>query len=345
MNPPATAEYQEAAALVSGWNRPLLVSHMRSDGDALGSLAAVRLALRSLGVEGTTVVFDALPARYEFMRSYGQYKLWPQDVRQADLDQADGIVLLDTCSSLQVEPLADWIRAASVPKVVVDHHVTRDIPMDCCLIDESAAATCSILFEWFEAAGWSMDRACATALFVGVATDTGWFRHSNTDGRTMATVGALIDHGCQPHELYELLYQRESPARYRLRAAAANRLELLADGQVAIVALPEQVFTECGASRSDTEDLVSEPLRIRSVILSAMLVEHGAEMVRVGFRSKAPAEGTIPDVDVAALAAGFDGGGHRRAAGARISASLSDAKRQVAECLERALTAAGWESR
>ncbi len=339
MNPPTTADYQNAAALVSGWSRPLLVSHMRSDGDALGSLAAVRLALQSHGVEGTTVVFDAVPARYEFMRAHGRYQRWPKDLQRVELDQADGIILLDTCSSRQVEPLADWIGASRVPKLVVDHHVTRDIPMDCCLVDESASATCSILFEWFQAAGWSMDRACATALFVGVATDTGWFRHSNTDGRTLTTVGALIERGCRPHELYELLYQRESLAQYRLRAAAANRLELLADGQIAIVALPEQVFTECGASLSDTEDLVNEPLRIRSVILCAMLVEHDAQMVRVGFRSKPPVAGTIPDVDVAALAAGFDGGGHRRAAGARISASLSDAKQQVTECLQRALTA------
>src|SRR5206468_3386868 len=157
------------------------------------------------------------------------------------------------------------------------------------------------------------------ALFVGIATDTGWFRHSNTDGRALAAAAELAAGGVKPHQLFEALYQHDSAGRVRLLGAAIETLEVHG-GMLAIMALDSHAFSRCGASLSNTEDVVNEPLRIESVMVSILFVEQPDGVVRMNFRSKPPylSEGpTSRDIDVAAIAATFGGGGHRRAAGAR----------------------------
>ena len=337
MSPLDRRAFAAATDELSRWKRPLLFSHTKPDGDALGSLIAMRALLEGRGANPAVVVFDGVPDRYRFLHRYGPLPVLGRDVSLADVGDADGVLLLDTCAFSQIEPVADWLRATPLPSIAVDHHLTRDVNVSLSLIDESAAATCLILYEWAEAAGRTLDAAVSEALFVGISTDTGWFRHSNTDARVLAVAGDLVRRGARPHELFDLLEQQESQGRFRLRAAAGTRLELLAGGRLAVVTLPAGAFAECGAALADTEDLVNEPLRLGSVVVSVMLVEQPGGTIRLGLRSRAPVAAGAPDIDVAAVAASFGGGGHRRAAGARLSSDLESARAAVVEHLERCL--------
>ena len=177
------------------------------------------------------MVFDPIPDRYAFVVKDNPIPLLGKDLQLDDVSTFDGIVVLDTCSYGQIAPISQWYRSTTIPKLVVDHHVTRDAEADVYLIDEKAAACSLILYEWAVDAGWKIDREAARALYVGIATDTGWFRHSNTDQRVMFAAGELIERGVRPYEIYEYLYQHESLARFRLRAAAMSQLELFVSAE------------------------------------------------------------------------------------------------------------------
>ncbi len=333
--------FEQASRLLATWKRTMILSHDRPDGDALGALAAMKRVLEAAGREATAFVYDKLPGRYEFLGGLCKYERWRSDL-PAQIDAGfDGILILDTSSWSQLKPAADYLRASVLPRLVVDHHAIGDDLSqgregDVNVIDPSAAATCQILHAWCDAEGWTLDAGAAEALFTGIATDTGWFRHSNTDARAMQTTADLIDLGVRPDVLYGRLYASFPLSRVRLMAEMLGTLTLHADGSVAVMHITPDMFRRAGASAAETEDLVNEPLSAESAIVSVLLSDAGTGEIRVSFRSKSP-EVCGRDIDVAAIAGQFGGGGHRRAAGARLTGCIEDARRRVTQAVTAAL--------
>lgn len=325
----ADDSFVKAARIVENWRRPLLISHTKPDGDAIGSLVGLRTILKQRGLDPRDVMFDPLPERYGFISRMGTPALWGRDTVEADLDGFDGLVVLDTGTHSQLEPVSNWLKTSRLPKVVVDHHQTRDPLGAYELVDVSAAATSLILLDWARKAGWTIDAAAATALYFGLSTDTGWFRHSNTDARAFRAAAELLEAGADSRIVYQSVFQMDSPGRLRLLAAALNSMELHAGDQFAVQILRRSDFERCVAKLSDTEDVVNEPLRIATVVVSILLVEQDPALTRVNLRSRTPPEGSAPDVDVSRIAAEFGGGGHARAAGARVARSLDAARDDV----------------
>lgn len=323
-------QFRRLAERVGRWRRPLLLTHRRPDGDALGCVDAMARILRRAGAEPLALLYEPVPDRYGFLLP----DLPPPEAdvaARADAFAPDGVLILDTCSFAQLDPMADWLRAgggADLPKVVVDHHVTRDPVADDGLVDESASAAALILFDWATAARWPIDGDIAQALFVGLATDTGWFRYSNTDARTLAAATRLVERGAQPHTLYDILYNQEPVERIRLQAAAMTSLELFCEGRVAVMTLSAEAFQAARAKPAHTEDVVNVPMQLRGVVVSVLITDGGKGVVRVSLRSRAPGPG-VPDLNVAHLAASIGGGGHARAAGAQVEGDLESVRRQV----------------
>lgn len=320
--------FKDAAAFIATWKKPLLLSHARPDGDAIGCLVAMRSIFHHLGAEPLALLFDPVPPRYAFLNGDDPLEESQSPTASAEAFAPDGIVIADTCSRIQLDPVAEWLAQTPVPKLVVDHHITRDVSADVSLIDESASSASLLVYEWARAVDWPRDNATRDALFVGVATDTGWFRFSNTDPRTLNAAAALVEAGANPARLYEHLYHVERPQRLCLLAAAISTLDLQDDGRIAMMSLGPDEFARAGAAPADTEDLVNEPMRIDGVIASVLLVVQGGGVVRVSLRSKAPGEG-VADINMAQVAAQFGGGGHARAAGARIPGTIESVKTTV----------------
>lgn len=316
--------------------RPVLFSHHKPDGDALGALAGLKELLAAAGAAPQPYLYEPLPPRYRVLPNFADVPVWNSGgVLPA---HCDGIVIVDTCAWSQVEPIAPLLRGATVPRLVIDHHQTRDPLADGYWIDVSAAATCLMIFELARDASWTITPAAAEALFIGVATDTGWFRHSNTDARVHRAAAELHARGVRADTLFDRLYQREQPGRIRLLGEALASLTLSAGDRLAVMTLDAAAFARSGATPSDTEDMVNEPLRIATVVLSVLLVQQPDGLVRANFRSKVPHDAGDPDIDVATAARHFGGGGHTRAAGARFSLPLNEAQRIVREYLERELS-------
>ncbi len=326
------SEYHNVRQWLDGCRRPLLVSHRRPDGDALGALAGMALALRELGQEPTVALFEPFPRRYANLQDLVAWRRWDQE-QPALAATCDALVILDTCSLSQLEPIAAFLPQA--PRtLVIDHHPTRDAigtrPGDFCLFDEEAAALCLVIAEWIRAVGMPLRPPMAMALFTGLATDCGWFRFSNTDARALRVAAELVEAGAQPQPIYQLVYEHDPPARLRLIARLLSSLELHAGGKLAVLALRKADFEATGADRGMTEDLVNEAGRLAGIEATVMFTEEADGTVRVNLRSKRW-------LDVAALAARFGGGGHARAAGARPKGAWEEIVPRVLEATVAAL--------
>jgi phosphoesterase RecJ-like protein len=299
--------------------RPLLVTHRRPDGDAIGALAAMTLALRELGLDPQPTLLEPLPPRYELLRQAVRWHRWDQE-RDALIAQSDAVVIVDTCAWSQLEELADYLPRA--PRtLVIDHHPTPDPiatrPGDLRVLDQTAGAVCLLVTEWLRAIGLRLNTQMATALLTGLGTDCGWFRYSNTDARVLRTAAELVEAGAPADRIYRIIYEQAPPARLRLIGRMLGSLELHADGRLAVMTLRQADFQAADADHTMTEDLVNEGGRLAGVEAVLLFTEEADGRVRVNFRSKQV-------LDVSELAGRFGGGGHVRAAGARPSGTWDE---------------------
>ncbi|HVP10302.1 MAG TPA: bifunctional oligoribonuclease/PAP phosphatase NrnA [Phycisphaerae bacterium] len=331
MNKPSRIGLSDIVARLDNASRIVITTHTRADGDAVGSAAALQRVLRQLGKTPTVYLHEPVLERYAFLAQFEPLPTWNLAAAGRTLASADLLLLVDTCAAAQLGKLADPIKAAPVRKVAIDHHVTRDDIVDEVFFSEEAGASAQIVVQILEHAGWPIDGQVATALFTGLATDTGWFRFANADRAVFVTGAKLIKAGASPVELYERLYLSDCAARARLIGAVLSSFELLADGRLAVIRITQDMLNRCGATREMTEEIINEPQRIGSVIACVLIVEPvGDGPVRVSFRSK-------HGLDVAAIAAQFGGGGHERAAGARIPGTFTGVAERIIPVMIRAV--------
>jgi phosphoesterase RecJ-like protein len=305
--------YDNMTAWLASCRRPLLVSHRRPDGDALGALAGMALALTQEGQQPRVALYEPFPARYSLLHELTTWRLWSESGPELRAS-CDALVILDTAANQQLEPLAGFLPNA--PRtLVLDHHTTTDAvgtrAGDFRLIDPGACAVCLLVAEWARRAGIATTPPLATALFTGIATDCGWFRFPATDARTLHVAADLVAAGAQPSRINAAIYEQDATARLRLIGRMLQSLQLHANDRLAVMYIRREDFEATGADSSLTEDLVNEAARLGCTEATLLFTEEADGTIRVNLRSKRT-------LDVAALAAAFGGGGHKRAAGARL---------------------------
>ncbi|MGD8450264.1 MAG: DHHA1 domain-containing protein [Phycisphaerae bacterium] len=309
----AEQDYHNVMEWLSECQRPLLLTHQRPDGDALGAMGGLALALGQRGARPAAALYEPFPWRYTYFQEAARWTDWKTEGERLRRE-CDAVIVVDTCALAQLEPVAEWLPQA--PRtLVIDHHTTRDAigerPGDLRLIDVSASAVCLLIAEWVRATQVACSPLMATALFTGIATDCGWFRFPNTDARTLRVVAELVAAGASPNGIYGAVYQQDPPAKLRLVARMLDSLELHAGGKLAVMGLREADFVAAGADPNETEDLVNEAGRLGGIEATVLCTEQPG-VIRINFRSRNA-------LDVAALARQFGGGGHARAAGARVA--------------------------
>jgi phosphoesterase RecJ-like protein len=311
-------DWSPFVAFVRRRDRFLLTTHVRPDGDGLGALQALAEALEQLGKTVHRVIPSQLPQRYDFLDPDRRIAVFtPPGERYRD---CDAIVVLDTGTWNQLPAVGDFLRASSAEKVVIDHHRTQDDLGATRFVDVGAEACGRLAYEAISALGVPVSPSMARSLFVALAMDTGWFRHSNTTAPTFALAGQLTGAGAEPTAAYEELFERNSLGRQKLKGRVLDRLTLLANGRVAHSEVRFSDYAETGSVPLDTEDLVND-LSVMGVEVRALFLEQREGSVKVSFRSRR--------VDVARLAEQFGGGGHRQASGATVSGPLPTARERV----------------
>jgi phosphoesterase RecJ-like protein len=329
-----TDNYQRIIDTLKACKRILVTTHVRPDGDALGSCAAMVLGLKKMGIESEVLLLSHLPSKYSFV--FKEFSIPFIDAEKGypttfDLNRYDALLVLDTGTWSQLPGLKDRVESWSKPRLVVDHHLTQEDWATAKLVITQAAAAGEIVAELLAQWGIELDRSIATALYVAIASDTGWFQFSNTRPFTMRLAATLMEAGVDTDSLYQHLYQNERPQRILLQTRAMQSLELLADGKLAVMTIRKQDFADTGARVPDTENLINMPLQIRTVEASLLFTDapEGGP-IRVSLRSKGK-------IDVAKFAEQFGGGGHARAAGLKVQDTLDSAKNRVNDAMSAAL--------
>ncbi|MFC1737817.1 bifunctional oligoribonuclease/PAP phosphatase NrnA [Planctomycetota bacterium] len=319
-------DFQKAVSLINDSHQVLITTHIRPDGDACGSMVAMQQMLTALDKKAKLLLLSPIPDWYEFLFDE-DIPLFGQDVssdqlKQGEFDHFDLIILLDVNSDNQLPGFCEYLKHNDKKVLAIDHHLTGDGLGDVELLDTTAAATGLIVYDLFRYADWPVTKRIAKALFIAVATDTGWFQFNNTDGRVHKVCGELIEAGANPTEIYHDLYQNFSYERFKLMVAMLNSLELHLDGRFAIQQVTQKDFQQSGAAYSDTENLIDECRRIGTVQAAVLLVEADDGRVRCSLRSTGA-------VDVREIASKFGGGGHKMAAGAHLKMTLQQAKEAI----------------
>jgi phosphoesterase RecJ-like protein len=328
--------YQRIIDTLAKCRRVLVTTHVRPDGDAIGTSAALVLGLKKVGIDAEVLLLSHLPRKYAFVFDENAIpfidaeKEWPPHLAPRHytrgdrlFNEYDALLVADTGTWSQLPGLRERVVNWPGPKIVLDHHLTQEEWADLKLVIPEAAAAGEIAAELLEIWEIEIDRAIASCLFVAIASDTGWFQFANTRPFTMRLAATLMEKGVDTDRLYQLLYQNERAERVALQARALQSLQLLADGKLAVMTIAKQDFADTRAGVADTENLINVPLQIRSVEVSVLLVEPiDFGPVRVSFRSKG-------QVDVAKFAEQFGGGGHARASGAKVEGPLEPARQLV----------------
>lgn len=337
----------DLVARINDASRILITTHAKPDGDAYGSVAALTASLRMHKPDATIEgwLMPPVPAPFKLLQGSPFVKEYSPEAEAAgDLGEPDLILVLDTGAVTQIAPMHPFIAARLDRTIIIDHHLSGDLPAQHRYVDSSAAACCTVIADVLDAvAGISADDLArqlryeeenspfisnpivAESLFVGIASDTGWFRFSNTTARTHRVAARLIQNGVDHADLYARLEQQERPAKLALQIRALRSLKLLANDQVAIMTIRANDFTETGALPEETERFVDIPQAVSTVKMVVLMSENPptdgeSSPIRISFRSKPG-----PDaVNVAEFAEQFGGGGHARAAGAKVDGTIDD---------------------
>ncbi len=323
-------DWSRFAEIIHANRRFAVTCHIRPDCDALGSSLAMAAMLESLGKEVLICVPFAIPPNYAFIDPGNKFKQLGVDVTAEEIDTYDVLIVLDTTAWAQLGNMSDVIRTTKARKLVIDHHVSGDDLRAELFKDSNAESTGSLIVEAADALGVPLTPEMARAVFVAVATDTGWFRFSSTTAETFRLAGRLVGAGAVPSQLYKELYEKDTLARLQLIGRCMARVKTDLDGRLIHTHIDRADFDAVGAHPADSEDIINMMLSVAGTEVAVILVEQKAGGFKISFRSRC-------ELDCSQLAGQFGGGGHKKAAGAFIEEPLESAQTKVLDAARAAM--------
>ncbi len=301
-------------------NRIAITTHIRPDGDAIGSVLGLCRILNAAGKQAVIVAMDAVSRRYAFLMETDVIR----PAAETTPESFDLLILLDT-GALDRAPAAIEAWLPRVRSLNIDHHPTNTAFADLNYVVPSASSVGELVVALASSAGYAIPPAAAEALWVALVTDTGRFSYSNTTRAAMHAAASLLESGVRTDILNHRIYESATAAQVRLQGRAIAHLELFHDGRVALVSLSREDFEALGCTGEDADEMVSVPRRIEGVDIAVFLYElpgEGGRETKAGFR-------TVEPYDAADFCRRQGGGGHARAAGCSLPMPLDAAKTRV----------------
>lgn len=299
----------------------LITSHVRLDGDALGSELALYCLLTDLGKKAVVYNQDRTPTHYRFL---------PQSQKivaeSGDPDQYDTAFILD-CSEL--ERIGNEAqKIGKIRNIVnIDHHISNGGFCKVRLIDAQASSTGELLFRLMQEMQVKLTKDICTNLYAAILTDTGGFHYSNTRQGSLFAAGKLVEYGADPQWISENIYESDPPARLLLLAKTLETLTIDLERKVGSLTVTQSALQETGATVEHTDGFVDIPRSVQGIAISVLYTQINNNYFKISLRSKA-------DVNVEKVARKFGGGGHVNAAACRIDGDIEDVKLKLLHAIE-----------
>ncbi len=301
-----------------------IVGHIRPDGDCVGSQLGLGYALQSAGKKVTVWNEDPIPKKLSFL---DPKHLLAQPVAGRKLDC---VIATDCASYERLGRAGECIKDRKV-LINIDHHASNTRYGDINWISDKEPSSGELIYRLLAAARWPITPAIADCLFTAVSTDTGSFQYPSTRPGTYHVAAHLVERGADLAKISNEVYQSYPLSRVRLLQHVYNKFKLTHDDRTAYLWLKKADFARTGAGPDDSEGIIDHIRAIEPVVVACVFEEMSPELTRVSFRSKSE------EVNVNEVASLFGGGGHRAAAGARISGRPLTVQRRVLGALKTAL--------
>jgi bifunctional oligoribonuclease and PAP phosphatase NrnA len=317
----AGSKFEEIGRAFRKHQRFAVLSHVRPDGDALGSQLALALSLKQLGKDVRVWNEDGMLEKYSFLARAELLTKPPSAAEEVDV-----AIALDTAIQNRLGTTLQAIRSAKI-WINIDHHPSNPGYGDLVCVDPTAPATGQILFELIKSEHLPLDRAIAENLYVAISTDTGSFQYPNTTARTFEIAADLVRAGVDVGRINQQLYENYPRRRVELLRELLRTMRFEGGGRVASFSLSLKTAAALGVLPEDNEGLIDHLRAIRGVIVAVFFEELADGKVRVSMRSKSE------KADVCAICQKFGGGGHTLAAGARVRGTLAEVEQKVLEAV------------
>jgi bifunctional oligoribonuclease and PAP phosphatase NrnA len=311
--------FSDIADAIAQAENILVASHIRPDGDALGSTIAFALWLSSLRKRVTAWNEDGVTQKYRYLPRY-ELIVAPDASPQA----FDVIVALDNSVKSRLGTV--WEGVASVGTLInIDHHISNEYYGDLNYVDPSVPATGQIVYELFKERKVELSSDMAANLFAAISTDTGSFQYAGTDSRTFEAASALVAAGVDVAALSRKMYDSQPRRRLDLLRHALNEARFSCDGHLASFSLSRAAVDQLGVLPEDNEGVIDHLRSVEGVVVAVFFEELPEGKVRISARSK------DLRVDVCQICKLFGGGGHPLAAGARVRGKLPEVEAKFLE--------------
>ena len=301
----------ECAQYLLSHDRYTILSHRRPDGDTIGSTAALCLGLRQLGKTAHVLFNEEVSPRFAWLH---------QGLTKEQAEEGDVIVSVDVASPGML-PKA-FLHLVERIDLRIDHHASATSFTTEELVDGASASCAELVWDVLELMHVTMDTPIAEAVYVGTSTDTGCFRYANTNAHTFAVASGCAAAGARVFELNQELFETNTLGRLRMQAWIVDHMQLIADGTMAIIAIPKAIEEHIGVTEDDMDNISSFPRTVAGVCIAATLRETKDGETKISVRA-------VPGYDATRVTVPFGGGGHKGAAGGALKLPLAEAAKAV----------------
>jgi len=309
-------DLKEAIKIINDEREIYIASHVNPDGDNIGSILALALALKKINKNVYVIKTDEIPSDYMFLPGIDLIQSY--DVKVPEL-----LIVLD-CGDVNRLGKYRGLVTTSKKVINIDHHISNTGFGNYNIVNDKASSTGELVYEIIENLGIVIDKDIATCIYTAMSTDTGSFMYDSVTDKTHEIIATLIRVGIDKSKINISLYQSRSMERTNLFINSFSTLKTYNKNKIAIIRVTQEMLKKSNAKMEDTEGIISFIRDIDSVEVAVLLKEYGENEIKVSLRSK-------EYVDVSKICATFNGGGHIRASGCTIHSTIEDAEQLIIE--------------
>ncbi len=309
---------RKAINLIKSIDEISIISHTSPDGDNIGSILAMGLAIKQMGKRIKIIKTDIIPSDYLFLQHVDM-------IQEYDEKDIELLIVLDCSDIDRLGKLKD-IVSKSKNTINIDHHISNTAFADYNIVDSKAAATGEIVYLFLNQMGIEIDEEIATCIYTAISTDTGSFMYESVTDSTHEIAAELLRKGIDKNKIILNLYQSRSMERTNLFIDCLSSLKTYHNNKIATVRVTQDMLKKANAQMEDTEGIISFVKDIKGVEVACLLKENNEGIIKASLRSK-------EYIDVAKVCSEFNGGGHIRAAGCSINDNIETAERLIVQKL------------